>query len=233
MTPHGNLRVTLVVILCIVVLYGLFKRDLVRDCYSFLAYVLLVLATQLQMLLWPDIFWTGEFWHAKEAWLGLIKLVLAIELSYRIFGLFPGALEKLRMTLFAPAVFGAVCIYRVFASKTYAIALTETGPALASWTTTVLALTGLLALHYELPMLYLHRALLFGFVVYLGTFATGMNLLRSLGILHPSGLENVRLLLSSVNGWAYILLVGFWGYAVHRREPDLSRETLAMIAARA
>lgn len=213
-------------IILAVILVGLFVRGRGGRCYSFTVYVIAVLTSEILITAWPHEFFVLEKWLFKETLLNALKYAIALELAARTFRAFPGARATARAVVFLvvlvslAAVLQAVPVTRVadfaeLASQLHTRILNST-----IWVFTALAAV---ILWYRLPVDLFHKAILVGFVPYLLVFTVVMNLLKAIGW-HV--LEQVSYLQTG----AYLLLLGYWGYAAWRplegrvRAPEAPRE---------
>jgi hypothetical protein len=75
---------------------GVLARGRYRVWWTFAVFVATVLVTTVMMVVWPQRFYTGTFWERKETALDFMRFAVAIELAYRTFRAFPGALARLQ-----------------------------------------------------------------------------------------------------------------------------------------
>ena len=101
-------------------LVGLVARGRVRLCWSFAAYALAILLGNSLVTFWPDRFYTPEFWVLKQGVYDILKMAVALELAWRAFAVFPGALRTGRLALLALLVVSTVALAALTPSSTYA-----------------------------------------------------------------------------------------------------------------
>src|SRR6266513_417648 len=82
-----------------VALIGVFVRRRYRVWFIFALFLAVSLLCTLLMLFSPRVFYTRDFWEGKENALNLLRFAMALELAYRTFRAFPGALATLRWVL--------------------------------------------------------------------------------------------------------------------------------------
>ena len=85
----------------VAVLAGLVARGRARLCWSFAAYLVAILVGNSLASLWPSRFYTPGFWVLKQAAYDVLKMAVALELAWRAFEKFPGAMRTARGTLLA------------------------------------------------------------------------------------------------------------------------------------
>src|SRR2546428_7471497 len=78
---------------------GVFARRRYRIWLFFPLFLAVSLVCTVMMLFWPRVFYTRDFWQGKENALNLLRFAMALELAYRTFRAFPGALATLRWVL--------------------------------------------------------------------------------------------------------------------------------------
>ncbi len=206
----------------IAILVGLFARRRAHLCWSFVAYLVTTLVCNSLMSFWPEQFYRLWFYSLMQDLLQAMKLAVAAELTYRTFRAFPGAAARVRVLL-APVFFVPV----LFASKvppgaSYQDIIQIYQPQLQTAVIWIITAITLLIAWYRVPVHAVHRAILIGFAAYLLIFTTLLNVLRDFGF------ENLRNFIGVADGYAYILLLGWWAYAswVPARRPVLSLDVL-------
>ncbi len=206
----------------IAILVGLFARRRAHLCWSFVAYLVTTLVCNSLMSFWPEQFYRFWFYSLMQDLLQAMKLAVAAELTYRTFRAFPGAAARVRVLL-APVFFVPV----LFASKvppgaSYQDIIQIYQPQLQTAVIWIITAITLLIAWYRVPVHAVHRAILIGFAAYLLIFTTLLNVLRDFGF------ENLRNFIGVADGYAYILLLGWWAYAawVPARRPVLSLDVL-------
>jgi hypothetical protein len=225
------------VLLTTVAVTGLSVRGRVGVCWTFVVYLAFIALADLLMLLWPDYFWRLWFYVGKEFVINVLRLAVALELTYRTFRAFPSARATARRVLLLVLVATLVIVVL----GTGDLVPPEGAPALgplasrvqprvlsgAIWLLTAVA--GLI-LWYRLPVHPLHKAILVGLVPYLLIFSVSLNLLESRG-------WEVLSFISYLHTSAFLLVLVYWTYAAWRPDevpvqapPSASEGTLDRVA---
>ncbi len=202
---------------CLAILCGLTVRRRLGACYSFVAYLLAVAASDLLVLLWPDQFFRQTFWLGKELAITVCRLGIAVELGYRISRAFPGARSTARgallLSLWVTLLIVAADSYTLAPQQeasALAPLLSHLQPRLLNGTIWLLTAVALLALWYRLPVEPLQKAILSGYVPYLLVFTTGLSLLGSAG-------WRTWALVEYVDATAYLVLLAYWTAVAWRK----------------
>ena len=85
----------------VAVLAGLFLRDRARLCWSFVAYAAAILLGNTLASFWPARFYNPSFWVLKQGVYDALKMAVALELAWRAFEAFPGAMRTARRAVLA------------------------------------------------------------------------------------------------------------------------------------
>jgi hypothetical protein len=190
-------------------LIGLVLRGHLGRCVSFSIYVFAVLAPSLLMTLWPARFYRWEFYSMQEALHAVIKFAIALELTARVFALFPGAIATARKAILTVL---SLTLLAVLALPTwqpeYHVVLGEIQPRILNGTTWLLTAIASLVLWYRIPIHPFHKAILLGLTPYLLVFTVGVNAIETLGWGHP---------LSRAHTVAYCLLLLYWNHVAWAR----------------
>jgi len=143
---------------------GLLIRGRIGLCWSFFAYLLLMLTIHWLLMLCTEQFWTLSFYIGKETALFVVKVAIAVEIWQRTFWSFPRARIRVGLLLVAALLATAAAgvtvpsrldLYDVFIGivnprrQAGALALYVIVVSTASW--------------YRVPLHPLHRAILVGF----------------------------------------------------------------------
>jgi hypothetical protein len=164
------------------VVAGVLVRRRYRLWYFFALFLVTTLISTLMMAAWPGNFHTRGFWQAKETALNVLRFAMALELGFRTFRAFPGALAMLRwaLLLVLTVTFVAVIVvsgdgvdFRSFVSDLQPRVLNG-----SIWLFTGIAA---LILWYRLPVHPFHKAVLLSYVPFLLVFTMALNALTSLG----------------------------------------------------
>jgi hypothetical protein len=199
-------------LLLLALLAGMLWRGRVRQCLAFGAYVIAALLGNTLVWLWPSRFYTPEFWVAKQGVYDVLKAAIALELAWRVFRAFPGALRTARLVLLAVLGLSTVCLAAVPTRPAYAVVWEwQSGVVTAGlWLLTATALT---AVWYQVPLSDWQRTIMIGLAVYLLVVAILLGRLGRAGwALGP--------FVAMVETLAYLALVGFWAWVAWRRDPE-------------
>jgi hypothetical protein len=176
------------------------------SCYTFLAYLIAVLASDALIFCWPDRFLTWDFWLMKETIHNLLKFAVALELGIRTFRLFPGANATARRLLLLILALTYVAVVAVpTGDGNYAVLAAQIQPRILNGTIWVFTSQAALILWYRLPVDSFHKAILIGFIPYLLIFSVAMNTLNALG-----WRQEVNALQSYTQTSAYDLVLLYW-----------------------
>lgn len=195
-------------------LAGLIARRRYRVWLFLALFLTVTLASTVMMLAWPERFYTSVFWQAKETALNLIRFAMALELAWRTFRAFPGALATVRWALLFVLAVTFLAVVAVSGPGTnYESFLAELHPRVLNGSIWLFTAIAGLILWYRLPVNAFHKAVLLSYVPYLLVFTVTMNVLGSLGGEHWE------------RGWAvlygnqvaYLALMAYWARAAWRR----------------
>src|SRR5687768_4621188 len=84
----------------VVVLAGLAARKRYQRCWSVTGYLLFALVGNCLVTSWPERFYTYDFYAARQAGFDVFKLLIALEISQKVFAAFPGAMSRWRAIAF-------------------------------------------------------------------------------------------------------------------------------------
>jgi hypothetical protein len=194
----------------LVLMAGLLIRGRVRQCWVFPAYVLAILLGNTLSSLWPWHFYTASFWVAKQAVYDALKMLLALELAWRAFGAFPGAMRTARIAILVILAASTLTLALLTPPSSYAT-VWNWQPSVVTATLWLLTATALVVVWYQVPVHDWQRAIMLGLAPYLLVFVTTLGLLKRRGWdIHPQ--------LGLVDSLAYLALVLFWAWAAWRRD---------------
>lgn len=188
---------------------------------SFVVYLAAVLLGDIAGRLWPEVFMQWWIWLLRQCLYDVLKLVVALELAYRAFHLFPGARATARVVFLlllavtTLSVAGLTTSGPPTARDTFSLFVLDVRPRLVNAALWLFVATSRLVLWFNLPVSDWHRAISLGFAAYMVLFVTVANLVRAYG-------------LDSFNAWGdldvagYGLLCAYWAYAAWR-PPEPSR----------
>lgn len=221
MTPYQLLMLCAGLVLEVILLAGVFRRGHYRACFAFPLYVVAVLVPSVLFAFWPGRFYTWDNYILKEIVHNLLKFAIALELAYRTFRAFPGALLTVRRVVLLAFLALAVVVASI---ETTGL---QPSDVQLEWHTRVLNGTiwlftaiAAMMLWYRLPVESFHKAILVGFLPYLLIFSLGLRALAEWG-------EAARLL-QRVHTSAYLVLLLYWNRAAWARasQPVRARGTL-------
>jgi hypothetical protein len=194
----------------VVLLAGMVWRARVRQCLAFGAYVIAALMGNTLVSVWPSRFYTPEFWVVKQAVYDILKAAIALELAWRAFRAFPGALRTARLVLLVLLGLSTVSLAAVRSQPAYAVVWEwQAGVATAGlW---LLTATALMVVWYQVPLSDWLRAIMVGLAVYQLVFVTLLGLLKSRG-------WGLGTFVATVEATAYLALVAFWAWLAWRRD---------------
>jgi hypothetical protein len=194
----------------VVLLAGMVWRGRLRQCWAFGAYVIAALVGNTLVSLWPTRFLTPEFWVAKQGVYDILKAAVALELAWRAFRSFPGALRAARLVLLVLLGLSSVSLAAVPTRPAYAV-VWEWQPGVATAALWLLTATALMVVWYQVPLSRWQRAIMIGLAVYLLVFVTLLGLLKSRG-------WALGTFVSTLEATAYLALVAGWAWLAWRRD---------------
>jgi hypothetical protein len=194
----------------IAVLAGLVVRGRARLCWSFAAYLFAILVGNSAASLWPDRFYTGSFWVLKQGVYDALKMAVALELAWRVFESFPGAMRTVKVVMLALLAVSTLSLAALTPPSSY-MTLWDWQPGVATAALWLLTATALLVVWYQVPLHDLQRAIMLGLAPYLLVFVTLLDLLRRQGwrAAPQIGIGDTV---------AYLFLLAFWAWAAWRRD---------------
>jgi hypothetical protein len=198
------------------VLAGLVVRGRARLCWTFVAYAVAVLGGNSASTLMPERFQTPSFWVLKQGLYDALKMAMALELAWRAFEAFPGAMRTARVAVLALLVLSTVALGALTPPSSY-MTLWEWQPSVATAALWLLTATALLVVWYQVPVHDWQRAIMLGLAPYLLVFVTLIGLLQRHG-------WTARAQVGVADTVAYLALTAFWAWAVWRPDPLTSAE---------
>jgi len=206
-----------------VALAGVFVRRRYRVWFVFPLFLAVSLLCTLMMLSWPRVFYTGDFWQGKENALNLLRFAMALELAYRTFRAFPGALATLRWvsllvlvtTLFAViAVSGGASDFQSF--------MADLQPRVLNGSIWLFTAIAALILWYRLPVDPFDKAILLSYVPFLLVFTVSMSAWAEFSA--GSAARGQRpWFVTFTYQLAYLALMSHWARAAWRRVEEPAR----------
>jgi hypothetical protein len=221
MTPSQVLIAHAVKILVLLTLAGILARRRWSACWSFTAYLVVILLCNSLVSFWPDRFYQPWFWLFRTPIYDGLKVAIALELSYRTFQAFPGARATARRMFLVLLIASSAILMAVPWDASYRAALVEWEPRILTATIWMLNALAVVVIWYRVPIHAFHKAILLGFVPYLLVFTILLRLLNHYGF-------GVMDIVQSAEPAAYMLLIGWWAWAAWEPEavPDVSPEVL-------
>jgi hypothetical protein len=180
MTPLQHAFVLVVCLASVATLPGLAWNGRVRECWSYLAYLLFLTVCAFCVSTWPQTFYRWDWWMAKRAVFDALKAGIAIELALRAVAAFPGPKARLQVAMVATLAASAAMIATAPGHRDYA-ALWAWQPTINSVTIWLFFVTALVVIYYRLPVSTWHRALVVVFSVKLFLFTVLINILAHAG----------------------------------------------------
>lgn len=189
---------------------GVLVRGRVRQCWAFPLYLVTVLVFNSLGSFWPARFHTPDTWTVSQAAYDLLKMAIVLELAWRAFAAFPGAMRIARVVLLALLVASTITIAFFTPPSSYST-VWEFQPSVVAGTLWLLTATALLVVWYQIPVHDWQRAIMLGFAPYLLVFVVTLDMLRRHGW---SAGASAGLL----DQCAYLALIVFWAWAAWRRD---------------
>ena len=206
-------------------LAGLVYRDRARALRSFTVYVSVVFLGELSVLLLPSVFWTWNWWVARQTVYSSLKLAIGAELATSLFVPFPGArrtagLATLTFLVATLVLLGFVYQATPMGGLSRELFAGQLLPRLGNGALGVFLGLTAVARWYLVPLRPFFKAVLSGFVAY-GVVTVVMTALLDLSY------DPVRNVFNIVAGMGYCALTSWWAFsAFTAREPDPARTPL-------
>ena len=151
---------------------GLLVRGRARLCWSFLVYLTAVGIGDALTLMWPQRFWTQEWWIVFQATYAILRILVAMEIAFRAFSAFPRARFHALLLLVLVGSLTAFAVARPLPDAYVFRAVFERAEPLlyvgSLWAFVLILLT---RTWYHIPLHPFHRDVLIAFVLYLGVQA--------------------------------------------------------------
>jgi hypothetical protein len=194
----------------VVLLAGMVWRLRVRQCLAFGAYVIAALLGNTLVSLWPSRFYTPEFWVAKQGVYDILKAAVALELAWRAFRAFPGALRTARLVLLVLLGLSSVALAAFPTRPAYAV-VWEWQAGVATAALWLLTATALMVVWYQVPLSGWHRGIMMGLTIYLLVFVSLLGVLKSQG-------WGLGTFVATAEATAYLALLAYWTWLAWRRD---------------
>jgi len=202
-----------------IVLAGVVVRGRYRTWCFLALFLAATLVSSVTMMAWPGRFYTKGFWQGKETALNFIRFAMALELAYRTFRAFPGALATARWALLFVLAVTFTVVVAWGGGADYRSFLGAVQPRVLNGSIWLFTPIAAIILWYRIPVDHFHKSVLLSYVPFLLIFTVCMNVLGSVG---PAGWDrawSVRYL----NQLAYVGLMIYWGRAAWRRVEEPAR----------
>lgn len=187
-------------------LAALLLRRSYSVCLSFTLYVVAVLFPSLLFAVSPRSY-TWDNYLLREIVHNLLKFAIALELVYRTFRAFPGAMSTARnVLLFLVVVIAVVTLAAPLPIRNPDDIDIEWHARILNGTIWVFTAIAAMIMWYRLPVHPLFKAILVGFVPYLLIFSVGMRVLVEMGWEGARQYQRFHAL-------AYVLLLCYWNRA--------------------
>jgi hypothetical protein len=226
MSPRGVVVTSLGCVALAVTLAGLFTRGLVSRCYFFAAYLGTVCAGDLSATGWPELFFTHNWFVARQAAYLALKLAISAELCANIFAAFPGAERSARVLLLAGLCLTLLSLTLLPDSGGTRPVLEDLIPRASNGALWLMLGLGVVARWYFVPLHPLDKAILGGFVVWGVPFVLAIQLLRYTD-------WSLLWFVNWFSGPAYVMVAYYWLWRVWTlQEPDAAKRFDRLQAAR-
>lgn len=219
MTSSQALVANLSALLMALTAAGLVVRQRARLCWSFLAYLLVVIVGTLLAVWVPDPFFSQGFWIGKKAIYGLLRSLVALEIVLLTFSGLPRA--RRRAELMLALVLAVHLVVGMLPSAApaypYLTALGVTAPRGGAASLWLFVAVILIAVWHRAPVHSFHRSLLLTFTLYLGTETWLLGLVGMAGASRPA-YQAAYAYLEALDPLAFAVTAGFWTWAAWRLE---------------
>src|SRR5712692_4416963 len=206
-----------------VALTGAFARHRYRVWIFFPLFLAVSLVCTVLMLFWPRQFYTLDFWQGKENALNLLRFSMALELAYRTFRAFPGALATLRWVLLLVLVTTLFAVIAVSGGGSdFQSFMADLQPRVLNGSIWLFTAIAALILWYRLPVDPFYKAILLSYVPFLLVFTVSMNAWAALGAWTATGWQKAWFVTYAYQ-LAYLALMVHWSYAAWRRVEEPAR----------
>jgi hypothetical protein len=193
-------------------LVGCVARSRYRAWWFFSLYLLTVLASDVLILSAPRRFHTPEFWGGKETAIAGLRFAMACEVGVRTLRAFPGALATARFVVLLVLVVTVIAIATSPSAVGYESWVGELQPRVLNGSIWMLTAIAAVILFYRVPVQPFHKAILLSYLPYVLVFTILLRYLGSAGWSRGA-------LMQYVGQLAYVTLLGYWNYAIWRRDP--------------
>jgi len=206
-----------------VALAGVFARRRYRVWFFFPLFLAVSLLCTVMMLSWPRVFYTGDFWQGKENALNLLRFAMALEMAYRTFRAFPGALATLRWVLLLVLVttlFAVIAVSGV--ASDFQSFMADLQPRVLNGSIWLFTAIAALILWYRLPVDPFDKAILLSYVPFLLVFTVSMRAWAEFSAGSAAGGQRPWFVTYAYQ-LAYLALMVHWARAAWRRVEEPAR----------
>lgn len=197
-------------VVILVALVGLAATGRYRRCWSLTGYLVVALVAICMISFWPERFYNYHFYAARQAAFDVFKLLIALEISHKVFAAFPGAMSRWRAIAFVVLAVTTCAVILSTGNDPVLYVAYHWQPRIVAGAIWMLCAIALLVAWHRLPIDAWHHAILAGYIPYLVVFTTIMNMIPR----HWSAFEAFGL----ADDTAYLMLVSWWAYAAWRPE---------------
>ena len=212
MTPSQLLIAHLAKLGMALCLTGILARGRFRLCRCFALYLLACLLGNLSVTLWPDTFFTYDWWVIRMTTYGALKLAAAVELVYLTFSALPGAHAAMRRVLLGVLGLTFVSLLLLPDGGSYGSFMTTLQPHMLNGTVWLFVATVGVSLLYRVPIHPWHRSIITGFAAYLTVFGVLLRLIQVFG-------WHMLDVMNALDPLAYVGLLGYWTWMAWREDP--------------
>lgn len=196
-----------------IVLAGVLVRGRYRTWCFLALFLAATLVSSVMIMAWPARFYTKGFWQAKETALNFIRFAMALELAYRAFRAFPGALATARWALLFVLTVTFAVVVLSGGGADYQSFLGEIQPRVLNGSIWLFTAIAAIILWYRLPVDHFQKSVLLSYVPFLLIFTVCMNVLGSAG---RAGWERAWPVRYG-NQLAFVGLMVYWARTAWRR----------------
>jgi hypothetical protein len=193
-------------------LAGVALRGRARFSRYFTLYLIACLTGNITTTVWPEIFFTYEWWTIRQATYGALLLATALELVYLTFSALPGAqatMQRVLLGVLALTFVSLVLLPDGGGDRSFLMTLY---PRMLNGTVWLFAAAVGVGLLYRVPIHPWHRAIMIGFAAYLTVFGVLLRLIQVFG-------WRMLDVLNALDPLAFVSLLGYWTWMAWRTDP--------------
>jgi hypothetical protein len=222
MAPFQHFLVLAVLAASLLTLVGILRTGRFRECWTYVGYIIALIAFGAPIAFWPDRFWNLSWYLVKQAVYDSLRIGVALELGFRVTASFPGAAARLRTLMLLVLAVGGSTIALASGQRSYS-QLYDWQPAITHAAIWILGVTAFVVLVYRLPISNWHRILV---IALTGRFLLWSTLLKALALFGWSA----RVWVSYADGLGDLLVA--WTLAYYAWRPDESAVVVRDLTAR-